>query len=64
MAKENIEIQIHHGKAMAKNNGFAVRTLINYEEKSPLELNKETMLHIGAILLNASNWFIKNADKI
>lgn len=60
----NIEIQIIHHKAMEKDNSFAVRVLIDNEEKSILELEKLDMLHIGAILLNASRKFINNADKI
>ena len=59
----NIEIQIIHHKAMEKDNSFAVRVLIDNEEKSVLELDKLDMLHIGAILLNASRKFINNADK-
>ena len=64
MEHTNIEIQIIHHKAMEKDNSFAVRVLIDNEEKSVLELEKLDMLHIGAILLNASNTFIKNADKV
>ena len=60
----NIEIQIIHHKAMEKDNSFAVRVLIDNEEKSVLELEKLDMLHIGAILLNASRKFINNADKV
>ena len=59
----NIEIQIIHHKAMEKDNSFAVRVLIDNEEKSVLELEKLDMLHIGAILLNASRKFINNANK-
>lgn len=44
-------------------NGFGVRVLINNKDVSILELDKEVMLHIGAILLNASNKFINNANK-
>jgi hypothetical protein len=58
-----IEIQILNVKNLTKDNGFSVRVLIDNEEKSVLELEKTDMLHIGAILLNASNMFIKNADK-
>ena len=60
----NIEIQIIHHKAMEKDNSFAVRVLIDNEEKSVLELEKLDMLHIGAILLNTSRKFINNADKV
>lgn len=59
-----IEIQILHVKEINKDNGFSVRVLIDNEEKSFLELEKDDMLHIGAILLNASRKFINNADKI
>lgn len=59
----NIEIQIIHHKAMEKDNSFAVRVLIDNKEKSILELEKLDMLHIGAILLNASKKFINNANK-
>ena len=59
----NIEIQIIHHKVMEKDNSFAVRVLIDNEEKSVLELEKLDMLHIGAILLNASRKFINNANK-
>lgn len=64
MNDKNIEIQIIHTKAMEKDNGFGVRVLINNEELSVIELEKEDMLHIGAILLNASNTFINHANKI
>ena len=64
MEHTNIEIQIIHHRAMEKDNSFGVRVLIDNEEKSILELEKLDMLHIGAILLNASNIFIKNADKV
>lgn len=64
MEHTNIEIQIIHHRAMEKDNSFGVRVLIDNEEKSILELEKLDMLHIGAILLNASNTFINNADKI
>lgn len=60
----NIEIQIIHHKAMEKDNSFAVRVLIDNEEKSVLELEQLDMLHIGAILLNASRKFINNANKV
>ena len=60
----NIEIQIIHHRAMEKDNSFGVRVLIDNEEKSILELEKDDMLHIGAILLNASRKFINNADKV
>ena len=59
-----IEIQIIHHRAMEKDNSFGVRVLIDNEEKSILELEKLDMLHIGAILLNASRKFINNANKV
>lgn len=58
MDNKNIEIQIIHTKAMEKDNSFGARVLIDNEDKSILELEKEDMLHIGAILLNARNTFI------
>jgi len=61
MNDKNIEVQIIHTKAMEKDNGFGIRVLINNEDVSVLELDKEDMLHIGAILLNASNMFINKA---
>lgn len=64
MNNKDIEIQIIHTKAMEKDNGFGVRVLINNEELSVIELEKEDMLHIGAILLNASNTFINHANKV
>lgn len=63
MEHNNIEVQIIHHKAMEKDNGFGVRVLIDNKEKSVLELEKDDMLHIGAILLNASRKFINNANK-
>lgn len=59
MNDKNIEIQIIHTKAMEKDNGFGVRVLIDNEDISILDLEKEDMLHIGAILLHASNTFIQ-----
>ena len=59
-----IEIQILNVKEINKDNGFSVRVLMDNEEKSVLELEKDDMLHIGAILLNASRKFINNADKL
>ena len=64
MEHNNIEIQLIHHKAMEKDDGFGVRVIIDCEEKSILELEKLDMLHIGAILLNAGKYFIKNADKL
>ena len=65
MAKENIELHIiHNPKLTTEDNGFAVAIFIDGVDNSVLELSKDQMLHIGAILLNASNTFIKNADKV
>ena len=65
MAKENIELHIiHNPKLTTEDTGFAVAIFIDGVDKSVLELSQEQMLHIGAILLNASNTFIKNADKV
>lgn len=64
MAKENIELHIiHNPKINTEDNGFSIAIFIDGVDKNVLELSKEQMLHIGAILLNASNMFIKNADK-
>ena len=65
MAKENIELHIiHNPKFNTEDNGFSIAVFIDGIAKNVLELSQEQMLHIGAILLNASNTFIKNADKI
>lgn len=64
MNNKNIEIQIIHTKAMEKDNGFGIRILINNEDVSPFELNKEDILHIGTILLSASKTFINIANKV
>lgn len=65
MAKENIELHIiHNPKINIEDNGFAIAIFIDGVDKSVLEFSKEQMLHIGAILLNASRKFINNADKI
>ena len=64
MEHNTIEIQIIHHKSMKKDNNFAVRVLIDNKEKFILELEKLDMLHIGAILLNASRKFINNANKV
>ena len=63
MEQKVIELQLLNVKGINKDNGFSVRVLIDNEEKSILELEKPDMLHIGAILLNASKYFIKHADK-
>ena len=65
MAKENIELHIiHNPKLNLEDNGFAIAVFIDGVDKSVLELSKDQMLHIGSILLNASNTFINNADKL
>ena len=64
MENENIELHIiHNSKVTTEDNGFAIAIFINGVDKNVLELSQEQMLHIGAILLNASNKFIKNAYK-
>lgn len=64
MAKENIELHIiHNPKFNTEDNGFAISVFIDGVDKNVLELSQEQMLHIGAILLNASRKFINNADK-
>lgn len=65
MAKENIELHIiHNPNFTTEDSGFNISIFIDGVDKSVLELSQEQMLHIGAILLNASNTFIKNADKV
>ena len=65
MAKENIELHIiHNPKLTIEDNGFGIAIFIDGVDKSVLELSQEQMLHIGAILLNASRKFINNADKV
>lgn len=64
MAKENIELHIIHNlKLTTEDNGFAIAIFIDGVDKSVLELSQDQMLHIGAILLNASRKFINSADK-
>ena len=65
MAKENIELHIiHNPKLTTEDNGFAIAIFIDGVDRNVLALSKDQMLHIGAILLNASRKFINNADKI
>ena len=65
MTKEHIELHIiHKPELMPEDNGFGIAIFIDGVDKSVLELSQEQMLHIGAILLNASRKFINNADKI
>lgn len=65
MKDEDIEITLlHNPKFNEKDNGFMANVLINKKYTNILELSKEQMLHIGAILLNASNTFINNATKV
>ena len=64
MAKENIELHIiHNPKFNTEDNGFSIDIFIDDIDKNVLELSQEQMLHIGAILLNASRKFINNANK-
>ena len=61
MVKENIELQIiHNPKLNIEDNGFAITIFIDGINKNVLELSQEQMLHIGAILLNASKKFNLN----
>ena len=65
MVKENIELQIiHNPKLTTEDNGFAITIFIDGIDKNVLELSQEQMLHIGAILFNASKKFIDNINKI
>ena len=65
MAKENIELHIiHNPKLATEDNNFGIVIFIDGVDKNVLELSQEQMLHIGAILLNVSNRFINNADKL
>ena len=65
MTKENIELHIiHNPKFNTEDNGFSIAIFIDGIDKNVLELSQEQMLHIGAILLNVSNRFINNADKL
>ena len=64
MAKENIELHIiHNPKFNTEDNGFSIAIFIDGIYKNVLELSQEQMLHIGAILLNASRKFINNTNK-
>ena len=64
MAKENIELHIiHNPKFNTKDNGFSIAIFIDGIDKNVLELSQEQVLHIGAILLNASRKFINNTNK-
>ena len=64
VAKENIELHIiHNPKLTTEDNGLAIDIFIDGIDKNVLELSQEQMLHIGAILLNASRKFINNTDK-
>ena len=61
MVNENIELQIiHNPKLTTEDNGFAIIIFIDGIDKNVLELSQEQMLHIGAILLNASKKFNLN----
>lgn len=64
MAKENIELHIiHNPKLEIEDNSFGITIFIDGVDKNVLELSQEQMLHIGAILLNASKKFIDNINK-
>ena len=64
MAKENIELHIiHNPKLTTEDNSFGITIFIDGIDKNVLELSQEQMLHIGAILLNASKKFIDNINK-
>lgn len=64
MEYEVITIElIHHPKFTSEANGFGVNVKINDKDVEFLELTEDQMLHIGAILLNATRKFINNADK-
>ena len=64
MVKENIELHIiHNPKLATEDNNFGIVIFIDGVDKNVLELSQEQMLHIGAILLNASRKFINNANK-
>ena len=61
MVNENIELHIiHNPKLTTEDNGFAITIFIDGIDKNVLELSQEQMLHIGAILLNASKKFNLN----
>ena len=65
MEKENIELHIiHNPKFNTEDNGFSIAIFIDDVDKNVLELSQEQMLHIGAILLNASKKFIDNINKV
>ena len=65
MVKEHIELHIiHNPKLATEDTSFRIAIFIDGVDKSVLELSQEQMLHIGAILLNASRKFINNANKI
>lgn len=65
MTKENIELHIiHNPNLTTEDSGFGISIFIDGVDKSVLELSQEQMLHIGAILLNASRKFINNANKV
>ena len=65
MVKENIELHIiHNPKLTTEDTGFYIAIFIDGVDKNVLELSQEQILHIGAILLNASRKFINNTDKV
>ena len=65
MVKENIELHIiHKPNVTTEDTGFYLAIFIDGVDKNVLELSQEQMLHIGAILLNASKKFIDNINKV
>lgn len=63
MKEEDIEITLlHNSKYNETDNGFLAVVLINKKYVNILELSREQMLHIGAILLNAARKFINNSN--
>ena len=54
---------VNNPKFNTEDNGFTIAVFIDGIDKNVLELSQEQMLHIGAILLNASRKFINNANK-
>ena len=65
MKEEDIEVTLlHNPRFNEKANGFFVNVLINKKDINPLELTQDQLLHIGAILLNASNTFIQQAKNV
>ena len=58
MEKENIELHIiHNPKLTTEDTGFYINIFIDGIDKNVLELSQEQILHIEAILINASKKF-------